>query len=72
MATKKVEEEKNIEMAIAKVEKRKRKLQEKVLGQNEIASKVYNTNEAHSDDEIDMTSPILAQSSGPSTKMTST
>ena len=72
IAAKKAEEGKNAELAKEKEEKRKRKLQEKVLGQNQISSKVYNTNEPHSEDEVDVRNPILAQSSGPSTKMTTT
>lgn len=72
IAAKKAEEEKNAELAKEKEEKRKRKLQEKVLGQNQISSKVYNTNEVHSEDEVDVRNPILAQSSGHSTKMTTT
>lgn len=72
IAAKKAEEGKNAELAKEKEEKRKRKLQEKVLGQNQISSKVYNTNEPHSEDEVDVRNPILAQSLGPSTKMTTT
>lgn len=72
LAAKKAEEEKNAELAKEREEKKKRKLQEKVLGQNQISSKVYNTNEVQSDDEVDVRNPILAQSSGPSTKMTTT
>lgn len=73
LAAKKAEEEKNAELAKEKEEKRKRKLQEKVLGQNQIVSKVFNTNEQASDDDTDANNPILASSAGPnSTKMTST
>jgi hypothetical protein len=46
---------------------------EKVLGQNQITSKVYNTTDANSDEEdSEVVQPILAQSNAPSTKMTST
>ena len=73
LASKKAEEEKNAELAKEKEEKRKRKLQEKVLGQNQIVSKVFNTNEPVSDEEFDAQNAILASSAGPSsTKMTST